>query len=384
MTDGGEIEINGAYVNINNTSTISGIASASLNIVGYGTYVYGSNISVFGDGQGAGFEVDAGQNRVIGLSGLIVDANLSVSTITDVSTINGSAYPFAVTTIGDIATGGFVYTTTSNVLMGVGATAFSIDSGNALTVGSATANTAIVFASTIMASTDGLNIFETAGSATIKLQTDGKVKINDGLTTITDGTGLLVGPEGASITFPLDPTSAFNVGEIINVSTINGSAYPIPVKQAVYYKSAAQNLTSGNTDITFDLSGAWNNTAGYITHTPGTAAFTVVQAGVYTLEFNTTVLANDGTFSSGVNRVCAIDITRSPNGEHAVISTSGLQATTANYAQSVNATYYLEAGDVINMRLNSVFSGGSPTPPQASGVSNTFDYNTFFTWRYIS
>jgi hypothetical protein len=304
--------------------------------------------------------------------------------IGNLSTVNGVAYPALVSNIGDIATGGFVYTTTSNVLMGVGATAFAIDSSNNLIVGSATAYTSIVFASTIQASDAGLSIFEPTAGANVKLDTSGKVYFNEGLSTVTDGVGLVVGTEGSTLTFPLDPTGSFNVGEIINVSTINSAAYPIPVRQATYYNSTAQNLTSGNTDITFDLEAAYNNDAGYITHTSGTSTFEVVQAGVYTLEFNAIVLANDGTFTSGVNRICSINITRSPNGERPVITTSGLQATTANYGQSVSATYYLEAGDVINMRLNSTFSGGSPTPPQVSGVTNTFDYNTFFTWRFIS
>jgi hypothetical protein len=328
-------------------------------------------------------------NGTIG-SFLTMDASGAVSlegtsvSLNNVSSINNSEYPFYVSTLGNIGTGGFVFATTSNVAMGVSAGAINIDSGNAITVGSATADTAIVFASTIQTSSSGLSIFELSAGANVKLDTAGKVYFNEGLSTITDGTGLVVGTEGYTLSFPLDPTGSFNVGELINLSTINGAEYPIAPRQATYYKSAAQNLTSGNTDITFDLSGAWNNADGYITHTDGTTDFTVVQAGLYQLEFNTTVLVNDGTFSGSVNRVTAIDVTRSPNGEQAVISTSGLQATTSNFAQAVNATYYLQAGDVINIRINCPFSGGSPTPPQATGVLNTFDLGTFFTWRFIS
>jgi len=58
-----------------------------------------------------------------------------------------------------------------------------------------------------------------------------------------------------------------------------------------YYKSVNQNLTSGATDITFDLTQTWNNTGGYVTHTNGSTDFTVNQTGLYQLEFNTTITA---------------------------------------------------------------------------------------------
>jgi hypothetical protein len=304
-----------------------------------------------------------------------------VGAITHLSTINGVAYPFAVTTIGDIATGGFVSASTSNVLMGVGATALSIDSGNAITVGSVTADTSIVYASTIQASASGLSIFEITAGANVKLDTGARVKFNEGFSTITDGTGLIVGTEGSTLTFPLDPTSAINVGAIANLSTINGVAYPIPVIQAVYYKSAAQNLTSGGTDITFNLTAAYNNTAGYITHTSGTSTFEVVQDGVYDLDFHATVAANGATWTTTTNKVVAIDITRSPDGTHPVMGQSALIASGTNYSQDISGTYALEAGDVITLRIQNTFSGG---PPTASGLLNGFDLNTFFTWRFIS
>jgi hypothetical protein len=112
-------------------------------------------------------------------------------------------------------------------------------------------------------------------------------------------------------------------GQITNLSTINSVAYPPPVaapKQATYYKSAAQNLNSGSTDLTFDLSGAWNNTGGYITHTDGTEDFTVVQTGLYQIEFNALILANTATWGTGSNRTISFDITRSPTAEQAIIA----------------------------------------------------------------
>jgi hypothetical protein len=153
------------------------------------------------------------------------------------------------------------------------------------------------------------------------------------------------------------------------------------VFQATYYKSVVQNLTSGNTDMTFDLSGSWNNENGYITHTDGTANFTVVQAGLYQLEFNATILANGATWTSTTNKQISIDITRSPTAEQLIISQNAFMASGTNYLQSLCSTYNLEAGDVINCRVVNTFTGG---PAQASGVTNTFDLNTWFTWRYVA
>ena len=152
------------------------------------------------------------------------------------------------------------------------------------------------------------------------------------------------------------------------------------VYQATYYKSVNQNLTSGATDITFDLEGAWNNDNGYITHTPGTANFTVVEAGLYQLEWFAGVLANAATWTTATNKSVSIDITRSPGTELVVITDSALIATGSNYNQTVCSTFNLEAGDVINCRIVNTFTFG---PAQALGVTNTIDLNTWFTWRFV-
>jgi hypothetical protein len=160
-----------------------------------------------------------------------------------------------------------------------------------------------------------------------------------------------------------------------------------PVYQATYSKSVAQTLTSGATDITFDQLKQWSNVGGYITHTNGTTNFTVVQNGLYQLEFNVLVLANGATWNSLTNKNAAIDITRGI--EHGVIANTALQAHAGsgvgggvgvNYAQCVTASYYLEAGDQINLRINNTFTGG---PASAQGIDG-FDLNTFFSWRFIS
>ena len=156
---------------------------------------------------------------------------------------------------------------------------------------------------------------------------------------------------------------------------------PLPIYQATYYKSANQNLTSGATDITFDLSGAWNNDNGYITHTDGTTAFTVVEAGLYQLEWFAAVVANGAAWTTATNKSVSIDITRAPGTEQVVITDSALIATGSNYNQTISSTFNLEAGDVINCRIVNTFTGG---PPQAFAVANTIDLNTWFSWRYVS
>jgi len=148
-----------------------------------------------------------------------------------------------------------------------------------------------------------------------------------------------------------------------------------------YYKSVAQTLNNGNTDITFDLEQSWNNVGSYITHTAGTTDFTVGLPGLYQLEFNCVVLANGAIYSlTSIGKSVSIDITRSPTAEQTVVSNNSLQASLQNYAMSVSGTFYLNVGDVINLRVGNTFTSG---PPTVQALANTFDLNTFFTWRFI-
>jgi hypothetical protein len=154
------------------------------------------------------------------------------------------------------------------------------------------------------------------------------------------------------------------------------------VYQATYYKSANQILNGpnapGNTDITFDVKAVWNNDGGFITHTNGTTVFTVVRTGLYYLEFNANIQGT-GVAWTGSKQV-NIDITRSPIAEQAVIQQSATQNSGTDYGQSVSATFYLVAGDVINLRIFNIYTSFT----QPLGLSSTFDMNTFFTWRFIS
>lgn len=150
--------------------------------------------------------------------------------------------------------------------------------------------------------------------------------------------------------------------------------------QATYYNTIAENLTSGNSDITFDSRGSWANEGGYIEHIDGTKDFTVQVAGLYQLEFNVVVSVNGAIWATTINRTCNIDILRPSLSEVGILTTTGLQGV-QNYGQSINGTYYLLVGDVLNMRVGNIFTGG---PAQALGIQNTFDLNTFFTWTYIA
>ena len=151
------------------------------------------------------------------------------------------------------------------------------------------------------------------------------------------------------------------------------------VIQATYYKSVQQNLTNPNTDIIFDMTATWNNDNGYITHTSGTSVFTVAVAGLYQLEFNISINANGATWNTGVNKALSIDITRTT--EQAVIQNNAMVANSQSYQQAVASSFYLNVGDVINLRNTLAFASAIPF---AVGVLNTFDLNTFFTWRYIT
>jgi hypothetical protein len=211
------------------------------------------------------------------------------------------------------------------------------------------------------------------GAAAAAAATAATALAQSGVTAVNAGTGAISINAGTGI----------SVGTAGSVITIANSSPASTVYQATYYKSASQNLVSGNTDMTFDLTGSWNNTGGYITHTNGTTDFTVVQAGLYQLELNVSVLINNGTWSATVSRGIFIDITRPSIAEQSIISNTSLQAT-ANYAVQSSATFHLNVGDVINCRVNNPYTLGIPTPPQAQGLTNTFDLNTFFTWRFIS
>lgn len=180
---------------------------------------------------------------------------------------------------------------------------------------------------------------------------------------------------------PLSADKWNSVYSSVQTNSATWNAGSVGPYQATYYKSANQNLTNGSTDITFDLDAAWNNDNGYITHTSGSSNFTVVQAGVYQLEWNTSINANGASWNNSLNKTISINITRSPELEQLVIGQSALMAIGQNYSQSICSTIKLEVGDVINLQTFLAFSIATPF---VQGVLNTYDLNTWFYWRFIS
>ena len=185
------------------------------------------------------------------------------------------------------------------------------------------------------------------------------------VTTIVAGTNVTIAPTEGIGSVTINSSGGGGGGEVY---------------QATYYKSALQNLTSGATDLTFNVEGSWNNSNGLITHSSGTANFVVVQAGLYQLEFNATIVSNGAAWTNLLKQI-SVDITRSPTAEVVTIAQNGSMPTNTNYGQSLCSTFNLEAGDVINCRVVNSYTSGTP---YAQGVTNTIDLNTWFTWRYVA
>ncbi len=206
----------------------------------------------------------------------------------------------------------------------------------------------------------------------------GKLDFTGSQATAAIGATGATGPSGG----PTGATGATGSDGPLGATGATGPAgITAPLYQATYYKSANQNLTNGSTDITFDQDASWNNDNGLITHTSGSTNFVVVQAGLYQLEFNLSVNANGATWNTANSKVVSIDITRSPNAEQVVIGQTALTATTQNYTQSVVSTFGLEAGDIINLRVQGNYATATPF---AQGVQNTIDLNTWFSWRLLA
>jgi hypothetical protein len=183
--------------------------------------------------------------------------------------------------------------------------------------------------------------------------------------TLVAGSGVSITPAGSNIT----------------IATTGAAS----VFQATYYKSANQNLLpppGGSTDITFDLTAAWNNDGGYITHVAASTVFTVVQAGLYQLEWNAAVAPSGATWNAGTVKIASIDITRIGFAEQIAIGqTFAGSDVNATYIQNVCSSFYLDVGDIINLRLQ---TNNASATPICLGVGTGPDLNTWFTWRYIS
>ena len=290
-------------------------------------------------------EITTIQGEILGLDTAV--GVIESAYVTSVNTKSGAIVlaPGANVTITEAPANTFTIASTGG---GGGVTSLNTETG-VLTLTSANANI-------VVGSTGAGNILLTAPTPVTSLNTQAGA-----LTLTSANANIVVGSTGAG--------------------NIELTAPTPPVYQATYYKTTNQSLSDPNTDITFDGLAAWNNTGGYITHVNGTTAFVVVQTGLYQLEWNATVTANGATWNVANNKVISIDITRSPTAEQIVLSQTAVCSTTQNYTQSLSATFYLVAGDVLNCRIQGTFATAVPF---ATALTNIYDLNTWFTWRYVS
>jgi len=146
-----------------------------------------------------------------------------------------------------------------------------------------------------------------------------------------------------------------------------------------YYRATGEVLGSGTDQITFELAQTWNNTNGYITWTVAGGQggnFTVVQAGIYQVEFALTILGSAATWNGG--RSASIAVLRGTNQSLLVQTVNPISG--QGYVIQIVGTLRLNAGDVITCVHGGTNLTGQVT---AAGLTNTFDYNTTFTWTFL-
>ena len=293
MEADGSMFIEGSSVNINNVSTINGSAYpppvvfpvdltvSTLTAVDYvstmviqsissitnygGTIDMNANVinvlaptATLGDGFGAGFQFTGAQSRVIGFNGLIVDANLSVSTITDISTINGVAYPPAGVYPPDVSFSTITMNTTGQISAQTIVNP-STDAGD-LVISQENA-TGGLYLNVGVPQLGQLGI-DQLGTALINYNAEG---------------GITVNPPGNTLDF-IQTSGLVSQGQITGLSTINGVAY-IPGAGSVSYvltgstmaavittyptgsgNPLTQNVFTNVTQITFNIPPNWTGT----------------------------------------------------------------------------------------------------------------------------
>jgi hypothetical protein len=143
-----------------------------------------------------------------------------------------------------------------------------------------------------------------------------------------------------------------------------------------YYRTANEVLSSGSDNITFQAAQSWNNDNGYITINLPAQTFNVVQAGLYQVEFALTVAGNGATWTAG--RSAAIAVLRGTN--QSLLQQTITPPSGNGYTAQVVGTLRLNAGDIITCVHNGNNTSGSVS---ATGLANTFDYNTTFTWTFL-
>jgi len=186
------------------------------------------------------------------------------------------------------------------------------------------------------------------------------------------GVTSLQGITGAVNLTSTDGTVQFSVGG-------NNLNIDAPLFIGQYYRSSGEVLASGVDTITFTNAQTWTNNPGYITWTTAGGqggSFTVVQPGVYQVEFALTILGAAATWTGA--RSANISILRGTNQSLLQQNVNPLSGT--GYAIQIVGTLRLNAGDVITCVHNGTNTSGLVT---AQGLANIFDYNTTFTWTYL-
>jgi hypothetical protein len=177
----------------------------------------GALVACLGNGAINISSIGGGVTADIVNAGTITFDTAGPKAITNLSTINGAAYPsplpanasFSTITLG---TGG--YLTASDPTGYITASTFEGLGGTDTNITCAPDQT--------MYFSGGATISD---KALITMNTDGSVLMNN--TNIggqTSGSGLNIGAEGQFIEFPLDPTSTYGVGFMTNISTISNLA----------------------------------------------------------------------------------------------------------------------------------------------------------------
>jgi hypothetical protein len=197
---------------------------------------------------------------------------------------------------------------------------------------------------------------------------------------VVPGAAPCSGGGGAGVTSLQGITGAVNL-----TSTDNSVQYSVggqnlnisaPLYIGQYWRVGAEVLGSGTDQITFTDAQTWNNTNGYITASLPSQNFTVVQAGIYQVEFALTIGANGATWNGG--RSASISVLRGTNQSLLVQNLTPISG--QSYFFQIVGTLRLNAGDVITCTHGGTNLTGNVV---AVGLQNTFDYNTTFTWTFL-
>lgn len=146
---------------------------------------------------------------------------------------------------------------------------------------------------------------------------------------------------------------------------------------AMYYKTSDQNLTSGWTNVSWDIWTPWSNTSNIIQSS--STNFTVNTDGLYFLKV---ILAISG--GTNTTLIKAININLSRGGNVKTLTQSSILMTFSTYWYlNAQITYEFKQGDIIFIETFSQFTGtqiiNDPDPSP-----NDWVLNSTFSWFWVS